>query len=154
MTNKIQEAITKFVSEIFGEENVFLMGSRFFGLNADNSDYDFLVFVSEGNDVLEQYKTELFYLGMTEVNTTNYTKLSAIPEFNRLKSTHYEIGDPIDLIVVNNWEYFEQVIKEHEMVLTYIRERNLISILRRLKPHISGKDLYRAVRTELLCPTS
>lgn len=131
----------KVLIDIFGETNVFLMGSRFFELNGEKSDYDFLICDECSVDLIQR----LWYLPITAVKS-GYQ--SMVTQYSRTcVSDHYSIGH-LDLIVLDNMPVFDAIVSDHHLVKSYIARHGLTRILKSLKQgtNLDGKSLYRILR--------
>jgi predicted nucleotidyltransferase len=156
MTNDLmyKHPFTKMLEEIYGSENVFLMGSRFFGYDHEDSDWDYLILADKFPTPTKDARKALDFLPM-EVAFEGYDNL--LEGRKRYESVHYSIGTRIDIIMLYSPNVFQQLVKEHTTILEYLRTSGGLEVIRNLKIHyyknnleMDGKDIYQFLRSTVL----
>ena len=123
---------------IVGKENVFLMGSRFFDIHSEKSDYDFCVFNDQDNDPLNHY----LFKTLNEIGfNPQYVKNENYGE----NYDHIGIGSKIDIIVVHNKLVFNKKHEQHIKIKKVLESELLFKFVRDLKTKLTGKEIFRSL---------
>lgn len=144
----------KFIEDILEYENIpyFRGGSREFGWESENSDFDYFLLINEemNND----------YYGFTMNKSINFKHTYGLTEKeNQNYPGHYHfetniLGVEFDLIVFNSpmeWEYLKNQHEQIKKYLTSLRESTRYILFKTLKlSGLPGKDKYRLVRRLML----
>lgn len=117
--------------------NHFLGGSRYFGFDTENSDYDF--FVETGHDALENIYNQGFEIISNE---SDYNPIC-------LEHARLHIGkNHIDLVILSKDQFNE--CRENHKIIDKILNKNpemvhFIKMLKIQNPAIKGATIYKAL---------